>query len=51
MALYVHVFSSYAICYAIGFMVFVRPRVRQPLGDRLFYASLLTLATLRFLCD
>lgn len=49
MALYVRLFSSFAICYAIGFMVFVRPRVRQPLGDRLFYASLLLLATIRFL--
>jgi len=49
MALYVRLFSSFAICYAIGFMVFIRPRVRQPVGDRLFYLSLLTFATLRFL--
>lgn len=48
MALYIRVFSSFAICYAIGFMVFLRPRVRQPLGDRLFYASLVLLATIRF---
>ncbi len=49
MELYVRAFSSFAICYAIGFMVFLRPRVPQPVGDRLFYASLVLLATIRFL--
>jgi hypothetical protein len=41
--------SAYVICYAIGYMLWIRPRLQSKKWDMAFYASLLILSTVRYL--
>ncbi len=48
----VEIISVYIICYAIGYMLFVRPffqkRGLNEIIDKIFYGSLFVLATLKY---
>jgi hypothetical protein len=50
MNIFANLWSAYGICYAIGYMLFVRSRFKNPkTADRYFYVSLLVLATIKFM--
>lgn len=43
--------NAYAICYAIGYMLMMRPRLKSKKWDIVFYISLFVFSTLRYLCS
>ncbi len=49
MQLFAQFWSAYAICYAIGYMLWVHPRLQSKKWDITFYASLLIFSTVRYL--
>ena len=53
MHLFGEFWGAYAICYAIGYMLWVRPRVQDKpyafKANLAFYVSLVLLSTLKFL--
>ena len=47
---FANLWSAYAICYAIGYMLWVRPRVKQSkTWDAVFYVSLVAFSTIKYL--
>jgi hypothetical protein len=56
MSTLINIWSGYQICYAIGYMLLVRPSLRKRLAegallkwiDYLFYLSLLVFSTLKY---
>lgn len=51
MQTFIQLWSAYAICYAIGYMLWVRPnamQVNKKAYDVLFYLSLLVFSSLKF---
>ena len=42
--------SSYIICYAIGYMLWIKPNIvkHKKIFDLLFYASLIVISTIRY---
>jgi hypothetical protein len=48
MTRFAHFVASFIICYAIGYMLWVRPRYQSKKLDLAFYLSLVALSTLRY---
>jgi hypothetical protein len=50
MEFFANLWSAYAICYAIGYMLWVRPRIKgnQRKWDLVFYISLVVFSTVKW---
>jgi bacteriorhodopsin len=41
--------SAYAICYGIGYMLWIRPRYQNKFYDMIFFFSLIVFSTIKFI--